>query len=399
MTHPQHHPAKQPPHLPAPWDKLLPLGTRALVWGLLFAILYILHSFFLLIFLTFVFAYIQSSGIRRLEKFVRSRPARAVLTAASLLVAFVVVGIYLVPKVQAQTMSFLGHFGAYMNRVDQELYKLAGQYPLLKEGIPKLTEENAAIQGKNLADLKNSPTVALVEQFLGMVEEEDSSKNMAQLISTVKGVSGNLVSIGSAFLLSLLFSFLIVLDFPSLSQSVRELEHTRVGFIYLEVADNIKEFAEVLGRALEAQLSIAIVNSILTGLGLYALGLGDSVAFLSVIVFFCSFIPVAGVFISAAPIALIGLQTAGVKTMLLTLVLIAVIHMVEGYVLNPKIYGSFMRINPVIVLIILTIGGKLFHLWGLILGVPVCTYIFGHAIRFKPPEAVEKPAGNGVDKS
>jgi predicted PurR-regulated permease PerM len=30
---------------------------------------------------------------------------------------------------------------------------------------------------------------------------------------------------------------------------------------------------------------------------------------------------------------------------------------------------------------ILTIGGKLFHVWGFILGVPVFTYIFGHAIR------------------
>jgi predicted PurR-regulated permease PerM len=35
------------------------------------------------------------------------------------------------------------------------------------------------------------------------------------------------------------------------------------------------------------------------------------------------------------------------------------------------------------VLIILTIGGTLFQFWGLILGVPVCTYLFGHAIRLE----------------
>jgi predicted PurR-regulated permease PerM len=374
--------------------------------------LYLLHSFFLLIFLTFVFAYLQSSCIRRMQELIHSRLTRVVLAAGTLLVVFIVTGVYLVPKVQSQTVIFFNQFGNYIVRVDQELYQLADKYPLLKEGIPKLTDENAAIQAKNKMDLKNSPTVALVEQLLGMVEEESDAKNMAQLIATVKGVSLNIVSIGSAFLLSLLFSFLIVLDFPQLSQSVRELEHTKIGFIYVEVADNLKEFAMVLGRALEAQLSIAIVNSLLTALGLYWLGLGASVAFLSVIVFFCSFIPVAGVFISATPIALIALQTQGVKTMLLSLVLIAVIHMIEGYVLNPKIYGSFMRINPVIVLIILTIGGKLFHLWGLILGVPVCTYLFGHAIRFKTsseekdaqdklPQAfppVDKPAPSLVDK-
>lgn len=395
-----------------PLDKLFTLGTRALVWGLLFAILYILHSFFLLIFLTFVFAYIQASAIRRLESLIRSRLARVVLSASTLLVVFIVAGIYLVPKVQSQTLIFFNQFGKYIARVDQELYQLADKYPLLKEGVPKLSEENTAALASNKMDLKNSPTVALVEQFLGMLEEESEAKNTAQLIATVKGVSLNLVSIGSAFLLSLLFSFLIVLDFPQLSQSVKELEHTKIGFIYGEVAENLKEFAMVLGRALEAQLSIAIVNSLLTALGLYWLGLGASVAFLSVIVFFCSFIPVAGVFISATPIALIALQTQGVKTMLLSLVLIAAIHIIEGYILNPKIYGSFMRINPVIVLIILTIGGKLFHLWGLILGVPVCTYLFGHAIRFKPtgaepaaqndsPQAlplVDKPVPSLVDK-
>ncbi len=371
---------------PSPWDKIFAIGVRLLVWGLLFGILYLLRSFFLLIFLTFVFAYIQSSGIRRLERFIHNRLARVVMMATLLLVVFIVAGIYLVPKVQAQTGIFFSQFGTYMARVDQELYVLSDKYPLLKEGIPKLTQENAIVQDKNKMDLKNSPTVTLIEQFLGLAEEEDSDKNMAQLIDTVKGVSGNIAAIGSAFLLSLLFSFLIVLDFPKLSQSVTELQHTKVGFIYVEVAENIRDFAQVLGRALEAQLFIAIVNSALTALGLYLLGLGASVAFLSVIVFFCSFIPVAGVFISATPIALIALQTAGVKIMIFTLVLIVVIHVIEGYVLNPKIYGSFMRINPVIVLIILTIGGKLFHLWGLILGVPICTYIFGHAIRVRDKE-------------
>ena len=72
--------------------------------------------------------------------------------------------------------------------------------------------------------------------------------------------------------------------------------------------------------------------------------------------------------------------------MLASILMIVVIHIIEGYILNPLIYGARLRINPVIVLIILTISGKLFHLWGLILGVPICTYIFGHAIRYEKSE-------------
>ena len=375
------------PFPPSPWDRLLTLGTRLLAWGLLFGVLYILRSFFLLIFLTFVFAYIQASGIAQLEASVKSRPARVVLVAAAVLLTLAITGIYLVPKVKAQTEIFFSQYGAYMIRADQELYNLSDKYPLLKDAIPKLNQDNATLQAKNKMDLKNSPTVSVIEQLFNFEEDEGGAKNMAQLIGTVKGVSEHIASIFSAFVLSLLFSFLIVLDLPRLSKSVANLEHTKVKFIYLEVADSIRDFAHVLGRALEAQLFIALVNSVLTALGLYLLGLGGHVAFLAVIVFICSFIPVAGVFISSLPISLIALQTAGLKIMAFTLVLITVIHIIEGYVLNPKIYGSFMRINPVIVLIILTIGGKLFHLWGLILGVPVCTYIFGQAIQIKHARA------------
>ena len=70
------------------------------------------------------------------------------------------------------------------------------------------------------------------------------------------------------------------------------------------------------------------------------------------------------------------------------IVLICVIHALETYVLNPQIYGHHMHMNPVLVLIVLTIGGKLFGVWGLLLGIPVVNYVFRHAIR--RPE--ERPA-------
>ncbi len=187
------------------------------------------------------------------------------------------------------------------------------------------------------------------------------------------------------------------MDLANLKASVQGLALTKLGFIYRSVAGNIRDFSLVLGKALEAQLIIAIINSFLTAIGISLLGLGEHVAFLSMIVFFCSFFPVIGVFISSIPVCLIALQTAGLQSMFLAILLITIIHLVEGYILNPRIYGSYMRINPVIILIILTIGGKLFNFWGLILGVPICTYIFGHAIRFKKKEehvSLEAPHNN-----
>ena len=142
-------------------------------------------------------------------------------------------------------------------------------------------------------------------------------------------------------------------------------------------------FAGLLGKAMEAQFFVAIVNSLLTAIGLWFLGLSHYLAFLSTIVFLFSFVPVAGVFISSIPICMVALQVGGLHSVMLAVLMITGIHMMESYVLNPRIYGSHLRMNPVVVLVILTIGGKLFHFWGLVLGVPLCTWFFNHAIRTK----------------
>jgi predicted PurR-regulated permease PerM len=257
---------------------------------------------------------------------------------------------------------------------------------MLTNIVPELKEasdNNTLEYGKDPLSQPSSPTAAMVQILAGFEEETSDKENIKQVIGKLRSLGENIASIVSYFLLALLFSFLILLDLPTFSKNFTKLKDTKIDFIYNEVADSIRDFALVLGQALEAQFIIAIFNTLFTAIGITLLGLSTKVAFLSVLVFLCSFIPVIGVFISSVPICLVALQSSGLNTMLFAILLITIIHLVEAYILNPRIYGSHMRINPVIVLIILTISGKLFHIWGLILGVPVYTYIFGTAIQKK----------------
>ena len=373
-------------------DFFMPAAHRAIAWGALFLTLYLLRSFFMLIFFTFVFAYIQTRGVHRLEKYIKNRTIRVVVTGCVILGILIATLIFLVPKVKNQTEIFISSFSAYIVRMDQELFEAGDKYTILKAIIPQLKSEQA-IDPTDALSPGRSPTMGLLQELLGLAQGESGVNSVNQVIDRLGGISGKIASATSSFLLSLLFSFLIVLDMPHLRKQVIELQNSKLRFIYLEVADSIKSFADVLGKSLEAQLIIAIVNSLLTAIGILILGIGQNVAFLSVIVLFCSFIPVAGVFISSIPIALVALQTSGLQTMIGAIAMIIIIHLIEGYILNPRIYGTYMRINPIIVLIILTIGGKLFHIWGLVLGVPVCTYIFGYAIRHSRKEGQLTPSG------
>jgi predicted PurR-regulated permease PerM len=372
--------------LPAPWGHILPLGARVLVWGLFFGILYILRSFFLLLFLTFVFVYFQSSSLKRLEPYIKLRAARVILVFSVFLGILTMAGFFLTPRVMDQAGRFINQFPSYIESTDKVLFNIGDKYPMLTNIVPELKEasdNNTLEYGKDPLSQPSSPTAAMVQILAGFEEETTDKENIKQVIGKLRSIGENIASIVSYFLLALLFSFLILLDLPTFSKNFTKLKDTKIDFIYNEVADSIRDFALVLGQALEAQFIIAIFNTLFTAIGITLLGLSTKVAFLSVLVFLCSFIPVIGVFISSVPICLVALQSSGLNTMLFAILLITIIHLVEAYILNPRIYGSHMRINPVIVLIILTISGKLFHIWGLILGVPVYTYIFGTAIQKK----------------
>src|SRR5690606_19493315 len=103
--------------------------------------------------------------------------------------------------------------------------------------------------------------------------------------------------------------------------------------------------------AIKAQATIAVVNTVLTLIGLLLLGI-PLVAMLTVIVFVCSFIPVLGVFISTTPIVLVALNAGGPMLSLAAVAMVVVIHTVEAYLLNPIIYSRHLKLNPVFTLII-----------------------------------------------
>ncbi len=372
------------PDGPGPWNIVFSVLTRTFVWGMFFAALYVLNAFLLLLFLTFVFSYILANGAHRLEPYIRNRTWRVILFSGLFLSILTAVIIYLTPRVIDQAENFTNQFGVYTQRIDREILGMTQRYPVVNNVLQHLK----APEDSNDSTLP-SPTAFLLKLVVGLGggDKEDPRQAVLGLLGSMRHIGVNIMSTASAFLLSLLFSFLIILDLPKLGESVRGLRHTRLRFIYEEMSGSIHSFGLVLGQAFEAQFMIAAVNTALTACGLYFLGLGPHAAFLSVIAFLFSFVPVAGVFISSVPICLIALQVAGLQVMLAAIGLIAVIHLIEAYLLNPQIYGNRLRINPVIVLIILTIGGKLFHFWGLILGVPICTYLFGHAIRLPEHES------------
>lgn len=382
--------AQHDPHapLPAPWDRLFSIGTRLFVWGLLAAILWLLRPFLLLLFLTFVFAYVLDHASHGLKRRIRPRPIRVVLIAAVFIGAVSSASVALAPAFRTQAQKIGDEYPQYIEELDGLLDWCRERLPGFEGLLPPEVHADDLIESIVGYVSKDEQLVTLGPEATG--EERDAARQAAieqrvqEKIERLRDIATPILSIAGAFFLSLLFSFLIVLDLPRLKRGARGLRHTKIGFIAVEVGPGLRNFGLMLGRALEAQLFIALCNTILTLFGMWMLGLTDNMIFLATIVFFFSFVPVAGVFISSTPICLDALSEGGVPLFVGAIGMITFVHMVEAYVLNPRIFGHHLRMNPVIVLAVLTVAGKLFGLWGLILGLPVVNYIFRQAIRKDP---------------
>lgn len=90
----------------------------------------------------------------------------------------------------------------------------------------------------------------------------------------------------------------------------------------------------------------------------------------AVIMFITNMIPTLGPLIGAVPCLLLTLLVDPLKA-IWVLIYIIVIQQIDGLILAPKILGDSLGLSPFYIIVGVLIGGGLFGIWGMFLGVPV----------------------------
>ena len=316
------------------------------IWAAFMALLYLFRDMFGLVFITFIMCFIVFSitrGIRR--KYRWSRRGVVVAIYVLFLLGVVTFLALIPPRILSETINFTE--------------QLPNSIQTLKLWVDAKFGDNEII-APLLSQIKNVllPETAVVSAW-----------------NLVREVLEKGLHYFGWFFLAMLFSFLIMFDLPHLFKGVRHLRYTRLSEAYHETADSIVLFAKVVGENFRAQLMISAINTVLTAVCLHILGI-KAVALLCTLVFICGLIPVLGMIISSVPIVLMAINGGGMELGLWAVVMIIGIHMIETYVLNPRIVSSVMHINPVMTLIILYIAHSVIGMWGMLLGVPIAVYVY-----------------------
>lgn len=349
------------------------------IWGVLIGVIFLLRHFLPVIFLTFILTYIGNNLVGRLGHRFRWRRINVAIVYALFLLVLAGAGLVIVPRMLLEARQLAV---SYIEQTDQPAPPAAGVPDIPVPAEQQATDifdrearkyvDTMLIQLVGRSTFESYRDSAAYQSLIARIENWIHTF-IPKVVAGVRQFVNGTIVIVLQFFLSIILSFLILWDLPSITAGVSSFSRGKTADIYAEIAPGMKAFGVILGRAFEAQTGIAIVNAILTSLGFFILGI-PSIALLATIVFFFSYIPVVGVMISTIPAALLAFEAGGIPLVLWLIVMILVVHAVEAYALNPLIYGHHMKMHPVAILVILLIGEHLFGIWGLLLGVPIAAF-------------------------
>jgi predicted PurR-regulated permease PerM len=154
-----------------------------------------------------------------------------------------------------------------------------------------------------------------------------------------------------------------------------------------EVSTRFRDFYRSFATVMGAQITISLINTVLTAIFLLAVHLPHALLLIPV-TFLCGLVPIVGNLVSNTVIVFVAL-TVSLKLALAALLFLVLIHKLE-YFLNSKIIGDRIR-NPVwLTLVALILGERLMGIPGLILAPVVLNYLRVEMLTVEVAPAAEK---------
>jgi predicted PurR-regulated permease PerM len=148
-------------------------------------------------------------------------------------------------------------------------------------------------------------------------------------------------------------------------------------FIYRFVTDEQRPTADrvtdglkrVVGGYIRGQLITSLIIGVFTTAVLLAAGVPNAIAF-GVLAAFADIIPIIGAFIAVIPPTVAAFQESTTQAIVVAVALL-LYQQVEDRWLVPRVYGSTLGLQPLVVLVAVLVGAELLGIVGILLALPV----------------------------
>lgn len=237
----------------------------------------------------------------------------------------------------------------------------------------------------NLQNWTDSHNIYLpqLENLINQIDVENLGNELSKFAKTeFSGMLDSTIDILAVivngivnFVLGLVFAIYILMSKETLKDQTKRLINA---YLPSKVADNIFEVARlsrttfsnfIIGQTVEAFIlgALCTIGMIILGLP-YAPMVGSLVGI-------TAFIPIIGAFIGGA-IGAFMIFTVDYMQAFIFIIFLVILQQLEGDLIYPRVVGSTIGLPSIWVLFAVTVGGSLWGITGVLLGVPIVSVIY-----------------------
>lgn len=288
----------------------------------------------------FVLAYLLNNPINYFtEKIKFKRSISIAVVYASLIAIIIIASVLLAPSIANNIVGLISDISSWANEIPGKMssFDFGNYEEIIQSQTTKLTEvltnfTNGILQ--NLVDLLVNITTTFFNIILGII-----------------------------------ISIYMLIDKTKLSKTLKTLT---TAILKPEKADQLFHFLaevnEIFSHFLTGLIVEAIIIGILAAIGFSIMGIKYAIV-LGLIICFTNMIPYFGAFIGAVP-AIVTAAIDDPSKAIWVAIFIIVLQQVDGNLIGPRVMGNYIGLDPIWIILAITVGGGIGGLLGMVLAIP-----------------------------
>jgi predicted PurR-regulated permease PerM len=347
---------------PYNFDRVFRLALTAAGFFIVFYLIYFLRDVLFPFAVALVLAYLLNPIATAIQAKTGKRSLAVILTVLGLVVACLGLVGFVVPRVIFEVTDFSHN----IQTVYEKDPTLGGLLTPLPEDLKKAVE-------------------SIVKEAAESVDQTmiiDAARNaLPRFWGVLAGALNTLLSLMTLMVI-LLYVVFLLLDFQSFQATWKDYLPPPYREPFIEF---LEEFSDAMSKYFRGQAVVAFCVGILFAIGLSLLGirlavlLGLTIGLMNMV----PYLQIIGLFPAVLLAVLRGVETGTSPLLMLigVLVIFGVVQLIQDAFLTPRIIGKTTGLRPAVILLAITVWGKLLGPLGLILAIPLTCLGFAYYRR------------------
>lgn len=292
-----------------------------------------------------VIAYIFSSVVSAIERLGIKRSVAVILLFVLATTFAIAADHFFIPDLRQESMNAYAKFPDFLHQIQDALLlsaQSAEKFPFIKSSV-----------------------IQLVDNVFGPSGFLERTRNASELLMQATPII-------MALILVPFFVFFLLKDWPGVMKRVMDW----VPPSYVETTISVTgEINILVGKYLRGLAADCLILGVLASAGLLLIGINYPIM-LGILSGVANIVPYLGPIIGCTVSSLVALmQYRSFDPVLNVVILYFAIKLMDDLVIQPLVIGKRVHLHPMLLVITLIVGEKLFGIMGMVLGVPVVTAV------------------------